>query len=68
MTGFAAGESHMELTLSSHEFLYVFLQSPGLRLGHVHAIEEVVAHQVVFGIACHIDSLIRKGEINFVLY
>lgn len=61
VTGFTAGESHLELTLSSHELLYVFLPCPGFRLGHIHAIEEVVAHQVVFGIACHIDSLIRKG-------
>lgn len=69
ITGFTAGESQLELTLSSHELMYVFLHRPGFRLGHIHAIEEVVAHQVVFGIACHIDSLIRnKGGKNIVLF
>lgn len=54
------GMTQRELTLCSHELLYVFLPRPRFRLGHIHAIEEVVAHQVVFCIACHVDSLIRK--------
>lgn len=44
MIGFTAGESQLELTLSSHELLYVFLPWPWFRLGHVHMIEEIVAH------------------------
>lgn len=69
MTGFTACESQRELTLCSHELLYVFLPRPRLRLGHIHAIEEVVAHQVVFCIACHVDSLIRKqGGGNIVVF
>lgn len=44
MIGFTAGESQLELTLSSNELLYVLLPWPGLRLAHIHMIEEVVAH------------------------
>lgn len=69
MTGFTTSELQLELTLSSHELLYVFFPSPGFRLGHIHAIKVVVAHKVVFRITCHIDSLIRKeGGKNIVLF
>ncbi len=50
------------LTLSSHELVDVALPGPWLRLGQIHTIKVVVAHQVVFGIARHIDSLYTRSE------
>lgn len=45
------------LTLSLHELVDVALPGSWFGLGQVHTVEVVVAHQVIFGIASHIDSL-----------
>ena len=45
------------LTFPFHELVDVALPGPGLRLGQIHTVKVVVAHKVVFGIACHVDSL-----------
>lgn len=53
------------LTHSSHKLVYVAVKGSRFWLGFIHQIEVVVAHQVVFGIACDVDSL-RTTRRNMI--
>lgn len=55
-------KSENHLTLSFHELVNVAVPWPRFRLRLIHHVKEEVAHQVVFGIACHIDGLWRMSE------
>ena len=56
---------HNLLTLSPHELGHVSLPRSGLKLGLIHTVKVVVAHHVVFGIACHVDRLWTQSAGTF---
>lgn len=49
------------LTFPSHELVDVSFPGSRLRLGQIHTVKVVVAHKVVFGVACHVDGLYTQS-------